>query len=72
MDREEHLKWCKMRALQYVEADEIQQAITSMMSDLTKHPETENHVGIQLGTMMLMSGRLNTQEEARKFIEGFN
>jgi hypothetical protein len=72
MNREEHLKWCKERAMQYVDAGDIPQAIASMHSDLGKHPETANHAGIQLGFMLLMSGNLNTQEEARKFIEGFN
>lgn len=72
MNREEHLKWCKERALRYVDAGDIPQAVASMTSDLGKHPETANHAGMMLGMMMLMSGQLNTQEQARKFIEGFN
>ena len=42
-----------------------------MGSDLQKHTETANHIGIQLG-MMEMNGRLSTMEEMRKFINGFN
>jgi hypothetical protein len=72
MNRQEHLEWCKKRALQYVEAGDIPQAVASMTSDLRKHPETENHAAIMLGVMMLMSGNLRTIEEARRFIEGFN
>lgn len=72
MTRGEHLQWCKDRALEYVNAGKTQEAFTSMVSDLNKHPETEKHAGIQLGMMMLMGGQLNTPEKIRKFIEGFN
>ena len=43
-----------------------------MGSDLSKHPETANHSGIQLGMMMLMGGHLKTSEQMRTFINGFN
>jgi len=70
--RQEHLEWCKRRALAYIEASDLTQAYASMVSDLGKHPETKNHAGIQLGMMMLMSNHLGTPEKMRKFIEGFN
>ena len=72
MNREERMEWCKKRALQYVDIGDIPQAITSMLSDLGSHPETINHPGIELGFMLLMAGQLKTQEEARRFINGFN
>jgi hypothetical protein len=70
--RASHLAWCKRRALQYCDMGDVNQAFASMGSDLSKHPETGNHSGIQLGMMMLMAGHLNTPEKMRKFIEGFN
>jgi len=72
MNREERLLWCKKRALEYVDANNLTEAFASMTSDLQKHPETKKHSGIQLGMMMLMGGHLNTQDKMRKFIEGFN
>jgi hypothetical protein len=72
MTRAEHLAWCKQRALEYIDNGDVSNAWASMASDLTKHPETENHAAIQLGMMMLMSGHLNSAPEMRKFIEGFN
>jgi len=39
MTRKEHLDWCKERALKYVDDGNLQQAYTSMTSDLSKHPE---------------------------------
>lgn len=72
MDRSEHLQWSKDRALEYVDAGDISSAIASMTSDLNKHDDTRNHAGIELGMMLLMSGNMSTQYDARKFIEGFN
>jgi len=72
MTRAEHMQWCKDRAMKYISRGDIQQGVTSMMSDLMKHPETENHVGIGLAMGFMMIGKLNSQTEAEKFINGFN
>lgn len=71
MTRGEHLALCKKRALQYLQIGEVQNAVASMMSDLTKHPETANLMeGGILGMMGLSS--MNSAGEARRYIEGFN
>ncbi len=72
MTRQKHMEWCKKRALEYVDNGDLTNAYSSMASDLGKHEETKNHVAISLGMMLMMSGKLSTQEEMRKFIEGFN
>ncbi len=72
MTRAEHLAWCKERALEYVTAGDVDQAFASMASDLGKHPETENHMGIQLMTLMFFGGHLRTPDQMRTVIEGFN
>jgi hypothetical protein len=72
MTRSEHLQWAKARALQYVDAGDLQQAYSSMASDLRKHEELSGHTGIRLGFEMLMAGLLNDPVEMRKFINGFN
>lgn len=72
MTREEHLQWCKQRALQYVDRGDAMNGLTSMFSDLDKHPETKDHKGTQIGVMLMMTGALSTPAEARRFIEGFN
>jgi hypothetical protein len=69
--RDEHLAWCKQRALELLEAGDLNQAFASMGSDLRKHPETAGHSGIQLGTMLLVGGHLKTAKQMRDFIEGF-
>jgi hypothetical protein len=72
MTRAEHIAWCKQRALEYVERGELKNAVVSMLSDLRKHPETENHIGGEMGTMLLIGGHLNRTDEVRNWIEGFN
>lgn len=70
--RAEHLAWCKQRALAYCDAGDVSQAYASMGSDLSKHPETARHGGLEIGIMMLMGGMLNTPEKMAEFIRGFN
>ena len=70
--RTEHLAWCQQRALEYVDAGGFTQAVTSMLSDLSKHPETADHVGIQLGMRLLMAGKLATDQAVRNWVTGFN
>jgi hypothetical protein len=72
MTRDEHVAWCKQRALEYVERGDVQNAYASMASDLGKHPETEGHPAIQLGMMMLIGGQLSSPTDMRRFIDGFN
>jgi hypothetical protein len=70
--REDHLAWCKGRALEYCDQGDTRQAFASMASDMGKHPETKNHLAIKLGMSMLMNGLLDDPMQMRKFIEGFN
>ncbi len=72
ISRADHLVWCKERALEYVDAGDQQQALASMSSDLGKHSETAGHISIGLGIMLLLGGSLETPEQMRKFINGFN
>jgi hypothetical protein len=68
--RSEHLEWCKQRARKYLDANNPEEAIASMLSDMNKHPETRKAIEGPLGMIGLMSTR--TVEEARRYIEGFN
>lgn len=70
--RTEHMAWCKRRALEELDAGRVTEGITSMISDLTKHPETLTHPGIQMAAVMMLGGMMTTDAEVRQFIEGFN
>lgn len=72
MTRAEHLTWAKERALEYVDAGDLSTALTSIASDLNKHPETKNHPGVMLGMQLMVSGHLDTPKQMRDHIEGFN
>lgn len=71
MNRIEHLQWCKDRALEYVDSGNNQEAMTSMLSDLSKHEGTESsaQIGFSLGMLAMQSG---SSDEMRRFINGFN
>jgi len=68
--REEHLEWCKQRAREYLETGDIPNAITSMLSDLSKHPDTKVDNPFTLG-VGLLAARDNDPAAAERFIEGF-
>ena len=70
MTRHEHIVRCKARALDYVERNELENAVASMISDLKKHEDTANHLGISIGRMLKFSDTL-TSDTVRKWIEGF-
>lgn len=71
MTREEHLAWCKQRALAYADRGEVANAVASMCSDLRKHPETEDHAGATVLTLLAAGGLLDRPGELRRQIEGF-
>jgi len=72
MTRTEHMQWAKARALEYVESGQLTEAFSSMISDLRKHPETVDHIGLQLGMIQMMGGQLETKAQMHDFISGFN
>ena len=72
MTRQEHMNWCKQRALKYLDAGDVQEAVTSMLSDLSKHPETKLPDGSPLNMLGMMTIMEHDRAGARRFIEGFN
>jgi len=70
--REEHLAWCKARALEELNNSSptaITNAFASMSSDLSKHEGTEDSVQI---CVLLGMAHMDSKESMRRFIEGFN
>jgi hypothetical protein len=70
LDRTEHVEWCKKRAREYLDQGDVANAITSILSDMPKHPECG--VNPMLGAFGLLIAQNNDSLEARRFIEGFN
>lgn len=70
--REEHLKWCKQRANECVENNDLPGAFASFQSDMSKHPETANHLALEMGTMLLITDNLSSTHQMREWIDGFN
>ena len=73
MTRNEHLAWCKERALKYLDAGDVRQGFTPMLSDLSKHEGTRDHIGGKIGVQfMLLPGWIDNPVEVRRWIVGFN
>lgn len=72
MTRAEHLAWCKERALEYIDRGQVTEGLTSMMSDMSKHPETASPALDQMTVGLMLIGALRTVAEARRHIEGYN
>jgi len=70
--RSDHLQWCKQRANEYMEQNDLQQAFVSFQSDMAKHPETEDNIGLRAGMTLLFSGQLSSKQEMKEWIERFN
>ena len=70
--REEHLTWCKDRALAYVDRGDLVNALASMASDMRKHPDNDTDMAAMLlatvGAGCVMSG---DAAGMRSLIEGF-
>lgn len=71
-NREEHLEFCKKRALEYVEAGDLKNAFSSFLSDMKNHAETCDHVALNLGMMLMMSGNLDSPLQMTEWVNGFN
>jgi len=67
----EHLAWCKVRALEYVERGDMLNAVASMASDLRKHPEAPGPVVLATLTVAASRGPQDAGT-VRRWIEGWN
>jgi hypothetical protein len=70
------MKWCKDRAIQEYDfyktlEKKTRNGLTSMMSDISKHPETNSDSLRFLCMMKIMLGPMNRQQFV-DFINGFN
>ena len=68
--RKEHMEWAKGRANEYLDKGHCVDAVSSFMSDLGKHPETEPLQ--QMVMMYAMMVRNDDIEGIRRFINDFN
>jgi hypothetical protein len=71
MSREEYLQKAKDRALRYLDAGNPVEAVTSMLSDLSQHPELKEHAGHHIGDTLLAGPMINNTEFVRRYIVGY-
>jgi len=70
MTRNEYLEWAKKRALEYLDAGDLQNAVASMGSDLNQHEDFKGIVSnlFPLAVIYIADG---DSEGVRRWIEGF-
>ena len=71
LTRDEHLAWCKRRALEYVGAGELRRAVAGMASDLKTHPDTDNPALNGLAIIGMMYVRDDNKAAVQRWIESF-
>ena len=71
MTRDEHLTWCKERALEYLKINDYDNAINSMASDLQKHEAWSGGSSVAFLTMGAHMG-IKDRFTITKWINGFN
>lgn len=73
MTRAEHVRWCKDRAMEYVNQGDLLNGVTSMMSDMEKHPETAMKGPLaMLGMLALQQAQSGDRDGVERYIKGFN
>ena len=72
ISRATHLQWCKDRAYEYLDNNDVPQAWASFASNMSKHEETANHMALNMGTAIILAGHYKSVDDMRHFIEGFN
>jgi hypothetical protein len=71
LTRDEHLAWCKRRALEYVDADDLTHAVASMASDLKTYPDTDNPALNGLVMIRMMYVTDGDKAAVQRWIEAF-
>ena len=71
ISREDHIRWCKDRALEYVKLGDLDNAIASMQSDLTKHPETNTPEVIKRALDIELIYAISRHRRVVTWIHGF-
>jgi hypothetical protein len=71
-ERQRHLAWCKERALEYLDRDDLSNAVASMLSDLRKHPDTAGSASGGLGMIGMVEAASGSAQAVERWINGFN
>ena len=73
MKRQQHLQWCKDRAIGYFNKGQIAEGIASFTSDMAKHPETNDTLQNGFSHPLIMSALFtNDQQKCIDCVNGFN
>lgn len=74
-ERDQHMAWCKQRAIEYLDQGDLNGALASFMSDMSKQPDTDEYMRSPAIAMLVVVDGLggvqnNDAHRLRRFIEG--
>lgn len=72
VSREDHLAWCKSRALECVARGDLHEAVASMISDMQKHPLTDTRALGDLAMAGMMDAKKRDARAVKRWIEDFD
>jgi len=72
MKRKEYLQWCKDRAMEYANVNDLSQAVASMASDMKKSPDTDSPLLSFLVFDGMTSAQKGDKQAVIRWIQGFN
>lgn len=74
MNRDEFLTQAKARACAYIDGPQPHLALSSLISDLSNHPDLANQLAVvmELGVPLAANGHLSDRAALRKFIDDFS
>lgn len=67
--KDQHIKWCRERALRMLGCQRPLMVLTELLSNLRSHPETRNHAAIDAAHKLLVQGKLRSKESVQYFVE---
>lgn len=70
--REDYLRSCKERALEFVARGDVTGAFECLATDFQKHPATASHDALDFGMKLMMSGFLRDPDRMRAFISALS
>ena len=71
--RAEYVKWCKDRAMDYVNRSDLLNGVTSMMSDMEKRDDTKLGPALtHMGLLAAMEATRGNRDFVERFIIGFD
>ena len=70
--RQDHIAWCKGKAIELIKAGDAQGALVSFQHNMKTKHQTYVHPALLLIPELILANKLHTATQIQEFIEDFN